>query len=366
MSNPITVLPASNSVCISDPTGLAVLGQSAFGVYGIQPWMSAISYQSKYTFDDTLNITAHIQGNIPLSQASSANLYLCDYYEPNTGKYRVYGSSIYNTTSGSSVDLNIAPYLKGYQQLTGNSYINPLSNDSGTPLLTYMWSFSFSDLEINQSGTYYLLLINACESLQTFPHPVVITPLFSEPILMQATHPNTLLFQSRFNTNKSDNWNVVITGWWNDFPINSIPFNPTFTQRVEGYVIDFDLKAVQVGYLQQSWQQLQTFAKWVRMKTLKIGEISVGVPPHIIEAVTAQILADTYWINGYSYINFNNSNSSQLGDLWKTRRPDDAYPLLFASTAIMERYQSQGSIVTPPPPLPDNYFAPDYFSGGFA
>ena len=102
------------------------------------------------------------------------------------------------------------------------------------------------------------------------------------------------------------------------------------------------------------------------MKSLQIGELSIGIPPHILEGITAHVLADTYYINGYPYINLNTSSSTQLGDLWKSRRPNDAYPLLYATTTIMEKYQGQGAIVTPPPPIPSHYFDPASFSGGFA
>lgn len=368
MSNLIGLFPASNSVYISDPTGLPVLGQSPFGVYGIQNWMYPAKYQSKVTFDDKMNFIAHVQGDVIGEQNSDAKMYLCDYYDPNTGTYKVIGSSIYNTTAGSSVDLNSAPYFKGKQQLVGNSYLNPLSADNGTPLKTFMWAFSFTDLSLSTSGTYYLLVMNKLHLDE--PNTDTYTPYFSEPMMVQAAWPKTLLFQSTFNTNKSDNWNIVVTGWWNDYNpstrTGTQTYTPIFQNRCEGYVIDYDPKAVQVSYLQQSYQALQTFGKWVRMKTLKIGELETGIPPHILEAISAQILADTYYINGYPYINFNTSNSTQLGDMWKSRRPNDAYPLLYASTMIMEKYQGQAAIVTPPPPIPTRYFDPASFSPGFA
>jgi hypothetical protein len=372
MSNPIADFPASNSVYISDPTGLPVLGQSPFGVYGIQDWMYPAQYQSKVTFDDEMNFTVHIQGDTTGLQNGDAKLYLLDYYDPINGTYKIAGTNIYIPVGASNyytptvgaIDLNVAPYFKGKQQIAGNYYNNPLSTDNGTPLKTFMWSFSFSDLSISTAGTYYLMLVNRLHLDE--PNTNTYTPYFSEPMMVQASWKKTLLFQSTFNTNKSDNWNIVVTGWFNDYPANTQTYTPIFQNRCEGYVIDYDPKAVQVSYLQQSYQALQTFGKWVRMKTLKIGELERGIPPHILEAISAQILADTYYINGYPYINFNTSNSTQLGDMWKSRRPNDAYPLIYASTMIMEKYQGQGAIVTPPPPVPTRYFDPASFSPGFA
>jgi hypothetical protein len=353
MPNPITLPYPGNSIYIADPNGLPVLGQSPYGVYGIQPWMAQTSYQSKYTFTDQLLFLIHNQLNEDIP--SGAALYLLDQYDPNTGNFHAYGASGYNTVSGS-IDLNTAPYLKGYQAITGNNYVDPFTF-AITPLITTMFSFSFSDLGISREGTYYLMVENAFETPST-----QYQYTFSEPFLIKAAHRDTLLFQSTFNTNKSDNWNVVVTGWYNDYPTNTQTYTSIFLLRAEGYVIDFDPKSVQVSYLQQSYQALQTYSKMVRMKTLKVGELSTGIPPHMMEAISYQILSDTYWINGYSYINFNTSNSTALTDLWKSRRPNDAYPLLYASTMVMERFQSQGAIVTPPPPIPTGEYDPSEYS----
>ena len=362
MANPITLLTPVNSLYLSDPNGLKVLGQAPFGVYGIQPWMAVGKYQSKYTFTDTITIQAQIEGNIPAIQTGNAKLYLCDYYDPNSGDYKLYGDTVYNRLTGSSIDLNIAPYLKGVQQIAGNFYKNPFLPIT-TPLKSYLWAFDFTTLGIATAGTYYLLLLN---DKLNIPSTHQITYLFSEPFLVKAAHPNTMLFQSQFATNKADNWNVIVTGWYNDYPTNTQTFTPLYSLRIEGYLIDDDPSAVLVGYSQQLWEQVQTFSKLVRMKTLAIGELSTGIPPHMLEMVQAQILADTFWIDNYSYISPSSNNSTQLTKLWKSRRPNAAYPLFYAGTALMERFQAQGAIITPPPPIPSHYFAPDFFSGGFA
>jgi len=364
MSNPITLLPPINSVYISDPTGLPVLGQSAYGVYGIQSWMYAAKYQSKICLDDPLNITAHVQGDTVGFQNSDAKLYLCDYYDPISGDYRVYGASIYNTTAGSSIDLNVAPFFKGKQQIAGNNYINPLSDDDGIRLKTFMWAFSFTDLGISSADTYYLLLVNKLHldrlSTDTF------TPCFSEPMNVRASWPDTLLFQSQFATNKSGRKNVVVTGWFNDYPANTQTFTPIFCNRCEGYVIADDPNVILAGYPQQMWNTIQTYSEQVRAKTLAIGELSIGIPPHMLEAITAQVLADTFYINTYPYILPINATSTQKSKLWKSRRPNAAYPLFYAGTALEEVNAGQMAIVTPPPPIPTRYFSPADFSDGFA
>ena len=365
MSNPISLFPAINSVYISDPNGLPVLGQSPYGTYGIQDWMYAANYQSKVCFDDPLNFTAHIQGTIGGLQSSGANLYLCDYYDPNTGDYKLYGATAYNTIAGGSVNLNIAPFFKGSQQIPGNNYINPLSADNGTPLKSFMWAFSFTDLGISTEDTYYLLFINSLNKV-VIPPVTVDTIAFSEPIQVRASWPDTLLFQSQFATNKSGRKNVVVTGWFNDYPANTQTYTPIFCNRCEGYVIDDDPNVILAGYPQQMWNTIQTYSEQVRTKTLAIGELSIGIPPHMLEAITAQVQADTFYINTYPYILPINSTSTQKSKLWKSRRPNAAYPLFYAGTALEEVNAGQMAIVTPPPPIPTRYFSPADFSDGFA
>ena len=143
---PTTVLPANNSIYISDPNGLAVLGQSPYGVHGIQDWMTPTPYQQKYLFTDELAIQVHTQ--FDATNPSEPQLYICDYYNPKTGDYKLIGASIYNTLSGSSVNLNIKPYLKGWQNIANNNYVAPFTGVV-TPLLTSMWAFSFSDIGIS-------------------------------------------------------------------------------------------------------------------------------------------------------------------------------------------------------------------------
>ena len=360
--NPIFLAPPSNSVYISDPDGAHVLGQSPYGVYGIQKWMYAAKYQSEFLFTDPLAIQCHVQyyGGEFMQPA----LYVCDYYNPNLGAYHCVGAATNNTTVGASALLNNQPYLKGMQIIAGNNYQDPNSGAT-TPLMTGMWSFSFSNLGIATRGTYYLLLVNNVYNGTGF----TAKNYFSEPIFVTDCLPNTLLFQSQFNTNKSGNINTVVTGWSNNAQrgtgIPNIPYIPTFLVRCKGYILDEAPKAVLVGYLQQLYQQVQTYGQLVRMKTLKVGELSNGIPPHMLEAITSHILADNYWINGYNYISFNSSNSTVPIDVWKAKRANDAYPLFTASAGIMERFQSQSVITVTAAPGEGNYYAPGYYAPGY-
>jgi hypothetical protein len=356
---PILLKRANNSVYISDPSGIPVLGQSPYGVHGIRNWSYAAKYQQKYLFSDTITIQIDTQENINDVPSppfvNPPQLYLCDKYDPNTGDFRLYGASVWNSLTGGSVNLNAAPYYKGAQNIANNNWTNPFDS-TVYPLVTSMWAFDLATLGISTVGTYYLLLVNKYKSGASY----VAKNYFSEPVYFTNILTNTMNFQSQFLSNKGDNWNMIVSGWYNDYPTNTQPYNPIFNFRCEGFVYDHDLKAVNVGYFQQLWQQSQTFAKQVRFKTLQIGELSTGVPRYILEMVTAQILSDVFWIDNYSYIKDNNSGSPNMSDLWKIRSSNIANPLVYASTSLMERYEAQQAII-PGYAVGSHYFAPDYF-----
>jgi hypothetical protein len=95
------------------------------------------------------------------------------------------------------------------------------------------------------------------------------------------------------------------------------------------------------------------------MKTLKVGELSTGIPPYLLEMVTTAILSDIWVVDEYSYICFNASSQNTLGDMWKTTRNDN-WTLLYANTPIMERYQAQGAIVSPTPVMFGRIFTGEF------
>lgn len=362
----INVKCAENTLYISDQEGLPVLGQSPYGVHGIQRWQFPAKYYQKLLFSDNIVIQMHTQYAVSLSGTSyvcpAPKLYLCDYYDPNTGSFHVVGATVNNTTSGSSINLNAAPYLKGAQLILGNDYIDPYSG-SVDPLKSYMWAFNFEDLSLdtpgNEGAVFYLLFDNI--SYETYPTEVH-QYLFSEPFMVRESKLNyspTLYIESGYNANVSSDKNVVITNWYNDYPTNTEVYSPVFTKRVEGYIIDFDPKAVNVGYLQQMYDQQQVFTQQKRMKILKVGELSLGIPPYLLEMVTTAILSDMWTVDRYSYICFNPSSQNTLSDMWKTQR-DDNRTLLFANTPIMERYSAQGAIVSPTPNMFGRIFTGEF------
>lgn len=367
MPNVINVKCAANSIYLSDENGQPVLGQAPYGVYGIQNWQYPNKYFSKVQFSDVISIQMHTQKYSRDTAAEvdrpcpQPQLFLCDFYDPNTGSFRVYGQTVYNTTSGSTVDLNARPYFKGDQTLPSNSYTDPFTNTQDL-LRSTMWSFSFSDLSITASGVYYLLFVNYWYEDGDYPTASEFK-LFSEPMQVQTSHLNTLYFTATYNTNRSDEDNVIVSGWYDDAS-EETPYNPLFTGRIEGYILDLDPKAINVGYLQQLYDQIQVYAKQKRMKTLKLGELSTGIPPHILEQATALMFSDLWFINGWSYIMFNPSSQTTLTDIWKSNRKD-GWTLFYATTAIMERYGAQKAIVSPSFSSGGGIFTGE-FSGEFA
>lgn len=361
MAYHVTVKCALNSVYISDEDGLRVMGQSPYGRHGIQEWQFANKYQQKAIFTDEIAIQVHTQYATRLGGTSYTvpvpNLYICDYYDPNSGNFHVIGAAANNIITGSSIDLNVAPYMKGRQFITGNDYVNPYSGDV-TPLNSSMWVFDFTTLGISTKGTYYLLLDNISynDPYPTEEHQY----LFSEPIYMTDTLANlpthTLLLQSTYNTNVSGSKNVLVSGWLTS---PTEPYSPVFGLRFEGFIVDFDLKAINIGYMKQSYDQSQIFTEQKRMKTLKVGELSTGIPPYLLEMITSGLISDMWAIDDYSYILFNPSAQTSLSDLWKTRR-SDVWTLVYAATAIMERYEAQGAIVTPTPIFYERIFTGEF------
>jgi hypothetical protein len=321
------------------------LGQTPYGTSGIQNWQYPNRYYQKVCFDDDIAIQMHTQHAVSIAATSYVcpppEMFLCDRYDPNTGTFHVIGAAADNTTSGSSVNLNVAPYLKGRQMITDNFFANPFTGASDQ-LNTSLWSFNFTDLGVITGGIYYILFVNY--SYETYP-TVVSQYLFSEPLSVLLHHRNTLYFETSYNANNARK-NVVVSGWYDDYPTNSISYSPVFPLRCEGYILDQDPKAINIGYLQQLYDQNQIFTEQKRMKVLKVGELSTGIPQYMLEMVTAAILSDLWTIDGYSYICFNPSPQTSLSDMWKSKR-DDNWTLLFASTPIMERFEAQGAILSP-------------------
>lgn len=351
----LTITPKVNSIAIADPLGLQVMGQSPYGTSGIQHWQYPNKYYQKVCFDDSLAIQVHTQRTASTPLTTPPNLYLCDgYYFDHINQvshFHVVGASAWDTTTGATHNLNAAPYLKGQQAISGNNYTDPFDH-TVVSLATSMWAFSFTDLSISTRGIYYLMMENYSVT------PTATTRIFSEPMAVTDYHPNTILFQSQFNANDQEK-NIVVTGWYDDYPTNTVPYTPVFSLRCEGFVIDDNPKVINVGYLQQSYDQNQITTRQKRMKKLSIGELSTGIPPYMLEMATEQILSDLWVINNYSYIVFNPSAQSSLADLWKVKQADP-WTLRYASTTIMERFAAQGAIGSPFSPFSSRIFTAEF------
>lgn len=324
----ITLFPPSTSVAFypAIPSGLNVLGQASY-LQTIQNWQATIPYWQKIASDDELAILVHTQASLA-TPITNPKLYICDQY----------------LNEISAIDLSLAPYNKGTQFVSANTIINPYTQ-SLNYLLSTLWVFKFSDFtaDLGDSDFYYLRLDNYNQDTAT-----VATVCYSEPLLVRATHDNTLKFDFNYNTSNAQK-NALISGWYDDYPTNTIPYSPVFSQRCEGYIYPLDIKALNIGYLQQSYLQNQLRTLQQRTWTLKLGEISTGIPDYMLEKVTEVMLADNVTIDGYPYILYNPSSSSNLADLWKVRGAGDAAPLRYAATAIMEKTDAQKALFDPVP-----------------
>ena len=326
----IAIFPKCNSVSMTPATpNFNVLGQAPYADT-IQDWQYPLPYVQKINFDDELVIQVHVADPTALSvRYQNPKLYICDYQK-----------NVINT-----IDLNVTPFLKGYQLIPYNTYIDPVTGAT-YPLLTAMWSFKFSDLDFSgdYGGIYYLKMVS-----QDYPPATVntFTTFFSEPMFVDTSHQFTKQFQFAYNTNNSLK-NIVVSGWFDDYPTNTQQYSPIFSQRAEAYINMFSPKVINIGYLQQQYQQKQIKAQQVRSWKLKVGEISLGIPYYMLEMLTEALLADTVTIDGYAYILYNPTGQSSLADLWKIRDAD-VVPLVFGECALMERYNSQSAIVTPTP-----------------
>lgn len=322
----VTILPLSNSVKISRdrdvPLGLNILGQAVYGLT-IQDWQPVQKYYQKIGIDDTITIMVHVQGG-----SSVTELYFCDKYQQVI----------------STINLNVAPHFKGGQALSGNTWTNT-SNGTVVPLNSYLYSFSPSAFpEIVDGEFYYLKLNNVMTGEDT-------VSLYSEPMYIASDHPDTMLFQFNYNTNVARK-NVIMSGWHNDFPDNSDPFSPVFSQRCEATISKFIPKVVNVGYEKQNYEQEQIKTDQISTFTLNLGEVSQGIPLYMLQMVTEAVIADRLTINNFSYIIYNPQSQSAPSDLWKVRGGEVA-PLLFASTNIVLVSEAQNAIANPG----DNPFA---------
>jgi hypothetical protein len=332
----IAIFPLCNSVSITPAEpNYETLGQANYATT-IQGWQAVLPYCQKLLFSDEIVIQAHICNSgysDTITTATDAKIYICDY----------------NKKVIAGIDVNTTPSFKGAQSMPNNTYTDPYSLTTYS-LTSFLWAFKFSDFEgyINDGGVYYVRFDNQVTN-GLFPTPTVLhtTTYYSEPIYVDNVHRDTLQFKFYYDANDFDK-NIIISGWFNDYGTNSVPYNPIFLQRMEGYIVTPTAKLVNIGYLQQAYQQVQVQTKQIRSWMLKLGEISLGIPYYMVEMATEATAADSLLINDYPYIRFNTSNSSTPADAWKIRRVD-ASPLVYAECELLDKYNSSRAIVGPPP-----------------
>ena len=321
----ITINALSSSVAFADMNASLpqVMGQVHYDDY-VGDWQNHPPYQQKVLNTDNLTIMVKTQ----LGSGGSGNypqLYICDH----------------NKVKIDTVDLNEAPYLKGVQHIAGDNFNDPYTGSSA-PMQTACWSFNFNDFvtQIPKGGIFYLRLDNV-----DTVGPVT-TSYYSEPLFVSNVWDDTRLITFFYNSDNAEK-NIVVGGWFDDFDIGStIPYNPVFSLRVEGVITNEAPKGINIGYLQQSYNQLQIKTNQKRIRTLKLGEISIGIPDYLLEMAIEAIQADNVFIDNYGYILFG-ANSDNLSEIVKMKRPNDAWPLVMAECALMERYEEQRALMNP-------------------
>ena len=320
------------------PSGLNVLGQASYGEQ-LMDWQPRLPYNQKALFTDNISLQFHCGYSSSLATTLSAAVYITDY--------------LGNVIAG--VDLNTAPYLKGVQTISGNTFTFP-NGGVNVPLKSYQWAFTFGDFpsEIPDGGDYYVKLVVSLTDI----HGTTTSEYFSEVIRLTDSHPDTKLFQYLYNTNIASK-NIVNSGWFNDYPTNSQPYTLSFSLRSEAYINLFSPKVINVGYSQQNYQQVQIKTRQVTTYTLKVGEISIGIPYYMLQKLTEALLADTLYIDNFAYIVYNPQGQTSLSDMWKIK-DSDISPLVFAQTAIMLVSESQNALVSPTPPRYGRIFTDEF------
>jgi hypothetical protein len=298
-------------------------GQSSY-IDSLLFWQSKIPYYCKVLFNDTLTFQFKTQVN-----AGSANPSRLYVYNSKVGAN---GLPVPNQIVAAFTTplLSGAPYF-GVQNAPYDSYFNPRTSTRYN-LTTYCWSFSFATYlnYLTDSGIYFIRFDNidvSGTSTLTF---------YSEPILVYGvdarytdTTKTTLLIQAQNTINKSD---IIFDGWIHDKI-------PTFSTRVEGDVLDFDMKGIYLGFLQQNYLQDTTFEQSWKTWLLKIGSpVSLGIPATLFEIVCKLMEMDTTTINNIFYTqDIGNASGGSPTNLWKIKK-NRTFQLFSGTLPIREKY----------------------------
>lgn len=330
MSQPrVTIFPRSTSISFypAIPNGEYGIGQASYSQL-IQTWQAQVPYLQKIGLNDDLCIMVHTQKNDSIL-TTLPELYICDKFKTRL-----------------SYDLSVAPYCKGHQAITGNTWYN-IDNGTTLDLLVSCWAFKFADFVTD--GNYYLEFVNKSDTDADYS-------CFSEPLMVRADLPNTLLFSFYYNSN-NDLKGIVNTNWYNDFPTDTVSYSPRFTLRCEGLLNWADELSVNINYLAQNYNKIDQTSQSFTIFDLKIGEISIGAANYVIQKVNEAIQADNLYIASNQFPTPKKytlhllSAFTQPTTYWKYRKTD-ARPLIYASCQVRYVSNSQESLVTPVPAIP--------------
>lgn len=277
----------------------------------------------------------------------SANsvLHLCDRWQ--------------NVITAADATLAAAPIWKGRQVVSGNTYE---SEGASYGLTTTMWNFTFNDLSAwvtpdTPTDFYYFKLV------------VFDKEYFSEPILLRTARfdnygnnvafPNTLLFNSSYNANRAGNTNVVVSGWYSNYPTNTVPYTPKFYTRVEGAIMEDDPNLIAFEYLIQNYDANFISGQQIRRQILMLGVASIGVPNYMLQMITEFMMADKTSITMgaanrygvplyYQYKLYNPNTSTTPNAIWKINRID-GYPLITGTLPLVLGSSNQNAMIDPVP-----------------
>lgn len=235
------------------------------------------------------------------------------------------GNALFNIVAG------VSPVLGywGFQIAPYDIYTDPITNYS-QPLTTLMWTFALNDF-LTDSGLYFLQLENNMGgNILTFT---------SEPILVYGDDavkycPNTLLFEAKSNTNKSD---YIIDGWF--YTVDQK--YPVFRTRVLGDILEFGMKGVHLGFLRDNFNQVATYDQSWNTWVLNVGSNRNGIPPASLEIAAKIMELDIVSINNnyYTY-DLGESSSDSPTSIWKIKS-SRVKGLLHATLPVRNKFSNQ-------------------------
>lgn len=258
------------------------------------PWQLQNPFYHKKLFIDTCTVYSQTQANFVGSAVPYPDLQLLDH------------------NKNFLLDLSIYPFIKGSQQVSGNTIYNPLIN-ADVQANTYCWQFSFQSLlPPNMSGIYYLRHINyASDGITSVSH-------ISEPIFVfgqsASAFPDTVLLSCYNNSN--NNYMGYLRGGWSD-----PNFYPIFRHRIEAYLTEFDPKSIYIGFLQQKYEQEQILAENYRAWKLEAGGMGSNFTDFMHEKVNEAMSCDVFTIDGKRYKRDINDTDAGVKSLWQGTRP---------------------------------------------